>query len=64
MLGCFFIQWVTTWLTTVDAVNKDVILGSILTLMVLLLPQGFVPTLRQFIGAAASRGFHKKETAA
>ncbi|GLU27934.1 branched-chain amino acid ABC transporter permease [Brucella sp. NBRC 12950] len=48
ILGCFFIQWLTTWLTTVDSVNKDVILGGILTLMVLLLRQGFVPSVRQF----------------
>jgi branched-chain amino acid transport system permease protein len=64
MVGCFLIQWLTTWLTTVETVNKDVILGGILTLMVLLLPQGLVPTLRQFLRPATSATpLHEEKTA-
>lgn len=62
VLGCFFIQWLTTWLTTVDTVNKDVILGGLLTLVVLLLPQGIVPTLRHIARNVTSRApRHKHE---
>lgn len=46
VVGCFLIQWLTSYLTTVNLINKDVILGGILTLVVLLLPQGLVPSLR------------------
>ncbi|HEV7247537.1 MAG TPA: branched-chain amino acid ABC transporter permease [Shinella sp.] len=64
ILGCFFIQWLTTWLTTVDTINKDVILGAILTLMVLLLPQGFVPTLQQLARTIQARTIRQQEKAA
>ncbi|CCF00967.1 ABC-type transport system permease protein (plasmid) [Sinorhizobium fredii HH103] len=46
IIGCFLIQWVTNYLTTIEILNKDVILGGILALMVLLLPQGLIPTIR------------------
>jgi branched-chain amino acid transport system permease protein len=64
VLGCFFIQWLTTWLTTVDTINKDVILGALLTLMVLLLPQGFVPTLQKLVRTRQARAVHQQETMA
>lgn len=64
IFGCFFIQWLTTWLTTVDTINKDVILGTILTLMVLLLPQGFVPTLQQLLRTARARTIRQQEKTA
>ena len=46
ILGCFLLQWLTSYLTTINLVNKDVILGAVLTLAVLLLPKGLVPSLR------------------
>lgn len=52
ILGCFFVQWLTSYLTTVNIVNKDVILGAILALVVLLLPKGLVPSLRSWAMAA------------
>lgn len=60
VIGCFFIQWLTTWLTTVDSINKDVILGGLLTLVVLLLPQGFVPTIRNMALATMTKA-HRNE---
>lgn len=49
VIGCFFVQWLTSYLTTVNVVNKDVILGTILALVVLLLPKGLVPSLRAWL---------------
>lgn len=56
VIGCFFIQWLTSYLTTVNLVNKDVILGAILALVVLLLPKGLVPSVRSWLsGIGKSR---------
>lgn len=52
ILGCFFVQWLTSYLTTVNLMNKDVILGAILALVVLLLPKGLVPSLRSWAALA------------
>lgn len=57
LIGCFLIQWLTSYLTTVEVINKDVILGSILTLMVLLVPRGLIPSiqlLRESVGSKAA----------
>lgn len=45
VVGCFLIQWLTSYLTTVNFLNKDILLGGILTLVVLLLPKGLVPSI-------------------
>lgn len=50
ILGCFLLQWLTSYLTTINLVNKDVILGAVLTLAVLLLPKGLVPSVRSWAG--------------
>lgn len=63
IVGCFLLQWLTTWLTTVDTINKDVILGGILTLVVLLLPQGLVPTIRNLARTACARAARHEERA-
>ena len=63
IVGCFLLQWLTTWLTTVDTINKDVILGGILTLVVLLLPQGLVPTIRNLARTACARATRHEERA-
>jgi ABC-type branched-subunit amino acid transport system permease subunit len=55
VIGCFLIQWLTTYLTTVDVINKDVVLGGILALVVLLLPQGIVPSLRKAFAYLVAR---------
>lgn len=55
IIGCFLIQWLTSYLTTIDFINKDVILGGILVLVVLLLPQGVVPSISQALKAVLSR---------
>lgn len=63
IVGCFLIQWLTTYLTTVNLVNKDVILGGILTLVVLLLPQGVIPSIRTVLQKATSGRQGQKEAA-
>jgi len=64
IVGCFLLQWLTTWLTTVDTINKDIILGGILTLVVLLVPQGLIPTVSQLARVATAGTQQQKETAA
>ncbi|MEO0543998.1 MAG: branched-chain amino acid ABC transporter permease [Pseudomonadota bacterium] len=49
ILGCMLIQWFTTYLTTVNIINKDVVLGALLTAVVLLLPSGLIPTIQRLI---------------
>lgn len=48
VIGCFLLQGLTSYLTTVNLVNKDVILGGVLTLVVLLLPKGLLPSLESW----------------
>jgi branched-chain amino acid transport system permease protein len=47
IIGCFAIQWLTNYLTQVNIVNKDVVLGVLLTAVVLLIPAGFVPSVQK-----------------
>jgi branched-chain amino acid transport system permease protein len=47
VIGCFAIQWLTSYLTTVNFVNKDVVLGALLTAVVLLVPAGLVPSVQR-----------------
>jgi len=47
VLGCFLIQWLTNYLTQINIVNKDVVLGVLLTAVVLLIPSGVVPTVQK-----------------
>jgi branched-chain amino acid transport system permease protein len=54
IIGCFLIQWLTTYLTTVNLVNKDIILGGTLALVVLLLPQGLLPSITSALRAVFS----------
>ncbi len=49
IIGCLLIQAFTSYLTTVDVVNTNIILGGILMLMVLLLPQGLIPSIRSLL---------------
>lgn len=49
IIGCFLIQWFTSYLTTVNFINKDFILGGILVMVVLILPSGLIPSLRKMI---------------
>lgn len=59
IIGCFLIQWLTSYLTTVSIVNKDVVLGGILALVVLLVPQGIVPTLKKGLNYLTARNDSK-----
>jgi ABC-type branched-subunit amino acid transport system permease subunit len=54
IVGCFLIQWLTSYVGELNLTNNNLVLGAILTLVVLLLPRGLVPTgvrvLRAVIG--------------
>lgn len=56
VIGCLLIQWLTNYLTTVSFVSKDVVLGVILSLVVLLLPAGLIPTARRLLRATVPVG--------
>ncbi|MGY4505812.1 ABC-type branched-subunit amino acid transport system permease subunit [Bradyrhizobium sp. GM24.11] len=55
IIGCFLIQWLTSYLTTIDLVNKDVVLGGILVLVVLVLPKGMMPSIQSALEIVLSR---------
>lgn len=55
VIGCFLLQGLTSYLTTVNLVNKDVILGAVLTLVVLLLPKGMAPVLQAWAARLGKR---------
>lgn len=55
VIGCFAIQWLTSYLTTVNFVNKDVVLGALLTAVVLLMPAGLIPSLQRVGKAVLQR---------
>lgn len=49
IIGTLLIQYLTTWLGTVGVGQVTLILGFILILCVLLLPQGLVPAIRSIV---------------
>jgi len=63
ILGCLLIQAFISYLTTVDVLNTNIILGGVLTLMVLLLPQGLVPSIRLMMARFATRSESSVEVA-
>lgn len=46
IVGCFLIQWLTSWLGSVGWLNANLVLGAVLVAFVLLVPRGLVPTAR------------------
>jgi branched-chain amino acid transport system permease protein len=65
VLGTVLIQYLTTWLgqsksvaalVGVSKIDTSLILGIVLILIVLLVPSGFVPTLRKLLPARRSAG--------
>lgn len=49
IVGCFLVQWLTTYAGTLSAVNPNVLLGAVLIAFVLLLPRGLVPLINSAI---------------
>ncbi|WP_245330377.1 branched-chain amino acid ABC transporter permease [Bradyrhizobium sp. AS23.2] len=45
VIGCVLIQWLTNSLASLNTVNNNLIMGGILVVVVLMLPQGLVPTI-------------------
>ncbi|NEU99193.1 branched-chain amino acid ABC transporter permease [Bradyrhizobium uaiense] len=45
VIGCVLMQWLTSSLASFGTVNNNLVLGGILVIVVLLLPQGLVPTI-------------------
>jgi branched-chain amino acid transport system permease protein len=63
VIGCWAIQWLNSYLTTVNIVNKDVVLGILLTAVVLLVPAGLVPTVQKVVKMALGKRSGKKKGA-
>jgi len=47
IVGCFIVQWLTSYLGTLSLINPNLVLGLVLILFVLLLPKGIVPLLQK-----------------
>lgn len=45
IVGCFLIQWLTSYMGAMDLINTNLVLGAVLIAFVLLIPKGLVPTL-------------------
>ena len=54
VVGTLIIQYLTTWLGTVGVGQVTLVLGFILILCVLLLPQGLVPGIKSLVGRVMS----------
>jgi len=50
VVGCFLIQWLTSYISGLNTLNSYLILGVILTFFVLVLPEGIVPSLQRWLG--------------
>ena len=46
VIGAMLLQYITTWLGTVEVANSSLVMGAILVVFVLLVPRGLVPTLQ------------------
>ncbi|NDW05535.1 ABC transporter permease subunit [Jiella pacifica] len=51
IVGCFLIQYLVSQIGSQQSFNSNLVLGAILIVFVLLLPQGLVPTLRNLVAA-------------
>jgi branched-chain amino acid transport system permease protein len=49
VIGCVLIQWLTNSLASLSTVNNNLILGGILVIVVLVLPQGVTPTMGRLL---------------
>jgi branched-chain amino acid transport system permease protein len=47
IVGCFVVQWLTSYAGTLSAINPNLLLGAVLIAFVLLLPKGLVPLVRR-----------------
>jgi ABC-type branched-subunit amino acid transport system permease subunit len=55
MLGCIAVQWLTNRLGAAGLVNSNLVLGLLLTVVVVMLPEGFVPTLKRVLSRFLTR---------
>jgi ABC-type branched-subunit amino acid transport system permease subunit len=56
VIGCVFIQWLTTQIGTQQTFNSNLVLGAILVLFVLLVPKGLVPSIGLLLERVSPRG--------
>ena len=66
VVGCFIIQYIVAKIGSQQAFNANLVLGAILIVFVLLLPQGLVPTLRDLClraGRLAHEGWGRSRRA-
>lgn len=61
ILGCVLIQWLTNYVGGLNLINASLLLGIILTLFVLLLPRGLVPSLHQLLDRSRPRFWGKND---
>lgn len=54
IVGCFAIQWLTSWLGTTGVANPNLVLGAVLIFFVLVVPRGIVPMVRRMLAKISS----------
>jgi branched-chain amino acid transport system permease protein len=55
IIGCMAIQWLTTQIGTQQTFNANLVLGFILTVFVLLVPKGIIPSLGDVLSSLFAR---------
>lgn len=55
VVGCWLIQWITTWLGATRVADTNLVLGVLFVAFVLLLPGGLLPRLREWLLARTER---------
>lgn len=55
VVGCILIQWLTAYAGSQDWVDTSLLLGAVLTIFVLLLPAGLVPTIQRIARGARQK---------
>ena len=60
IVGCFLIQYLVSQIGSQQTFNSNLVLGAILIVFVLLLPQGLVPTLRNLVAAGWYRASERR----
>jgi ABC-type branched-subunit amino acid transport system permease subunit len=55
VIGCFLIQWLTSYLGALNLINSNLVLGAVLVAFVLGVPRGLIPTALSLVAKLRAR---------